>query len=284
MVGSLGSHPLGVLTSYAGDEIMVEELEMKVEDFDVHEWWTYHNTAESALKLQSRKLAQPGVTHFHNPYAGYEAAWQLTESVDDFLDRLPPATTDDEKGLRPWIFICNPYIARKRKQSAQNQNIKGCEDEAPEEEGIDLPRFCAGGAERLNLVTDFHDKMKQATMAPPVRAREKNKAALDASNDILGLAHALRVRAGKWMLFCPVHTVNDVWGIVAKATASNELGIAAKVATRSEVDPRTERLICVYTADFADKNDVERVATKLKQLGLVHVRKKPLYYKPGQSF
>lgn len=239
--------------------------------------------AKTPLKIQSRKLAKPDVSHFHNPYAGVKGAWQLTETVDTFLDRLPPATTDDTE-VGPWIFICNPYIDRKSKRLAQNQNIKGCEDEAPEEEGANLALFVEGGMERLHLVTEFHDKVNQAPMLAPMRTREKSKASIDASRDILALAHAMHVRAGKWMLFCTAQTVNEVWDVVAKATASNELGIAAKVATRSQIDPRPERLICVYTADFHDKDDVERVALKLKQLGLVEGRgKKPLYYKPGLS-
>lgn len=83
------------------------------------------------------------------------------------------------------------------------------------------------------------------------------------------------------MLFCTAYEINEVWEIIAKATANNELGIGAKVAAESNVDRRVERLICVYTADFSDKKDVTRVAERLKKLGLL--KKKPLYYKPGQS-
>ncbi|KAI1848334.1 hypothetical protein JX266_005640 [Neoarthrinium moseri] len=258
---------------------MVAELESKVEAFDTDEWWALHGSVATPLKLQSRKITRPESSHFHNAYAGFPYAWQLTETVDDFLGRLPPATTEGSKA-GPWIFICNPFIERRSKQEAQNQNVRGCEDEAPEEDETDLHRFIEGGMERLHLVTDFHGEMNKSTVSPAVRGRERNKAAADATRDILALAHALHVRTGKWMLFCDVHAVNEVWGIVAKATANNELGIAAKVATRSELDPRTERLICVYTTDFIDRSDVERVARKLKQLGLVKAYGKPLYYKP----
>lgn len=85
------------------------------------------------------------------------------------------------------------------------------------------------------------------------------------------------------MLFCPSAEVNEVWEIVAKATANNELGIAAKVAPRSPIeDPRKDRLICVYTADFKDLNDVGRVLRKLRELRLVEARGCPIYYKPGE--
>lgn len=86
------------------------------------------------------------------------------------------------------------------------------------------------------------------------------------------------------MLFCPPDEVNEVWEIVAKATANNELGIAAKVAPKPEdEDPRNDRLICVYTTDFSDKADVGRVLQKLRELRLVEARGRPIYYKPGES-
>jgi hypothetical protein len=86
------------------------------------------------------------------------------------------------------------------------------------------------------------------------------------------------------MLFCPPHEVNDIWAIVARATANNQLGIAAKVAPRPQFeDPRKDRLICVYTADFADKTDVGRVLQKLRELRLVEGKGRRIYYKPGKS-
>jgi hypothetical protein len=85
------------------------------------------------------------------------------------------------------------------------------------------------------------------------------------------------------MLFCPPREVNEIWEIVAKATAGNELGIAAKVAPKSETeDARKDRLICVYTSDFHDKADVGRVLQKLRELKLVETKGRPIYYKPGK--
>ena len=78
--------------------------------------------------------------------------------------------------------------------------------------------------------------------------------------------------------------VNEVWEIIARATANNELGIAAKVAPRPGVELRQrERLICVYTSDFRDRRDVGRVLRRLRELGFVGPasKEKTLYYKPG---
>lgn len=83
------------------------------------------------------------------------------------------------------------------------------------------------------------------------------------------------------MLFCSPAEVNDVWEIVAKATANNELGIAAKVAPKPvEEDSRKDRIICVYTSDFANKADVGRVLQRLRELRLVEPRSRAIYYKP----
>ena len=70
--------------------------------------------------------------------------------------------------------------------------------------------------------------------------------------------------------------------MVARATASNELGIAAKVAPAS-YDDRQPRLICVYTKDFRDMNDVTRVLNKLQDIRLVSMKGRPIYYKCGES-
>ncbi|KAI0012389.1 DUF1917-domain-containing protein [Xylariaceae sp. FL0662B] len=266
-------------SDFYGDDDVAAELKSRVKQFDVAGWWEENEGIETPLKLQARKAATPDTSRLHNPYAGVAYAWQLTETVDAFLQRLPPATTD-ETPSNQWIWICNPYIGRKAKSEADNQKIRGGEDEAPEEEGADLGTVVEGGMGRLHLAREFIDACKNSGQNPNFITRECRKAGADAARDILILAKAHRVSCGKWMIFSNVLDVNEVWEIVAKATANNELGIAAKVAPRSNVDRRTERLICVYTADFSDIKDVKRVAQRLKQLGLVQARGKPLYYKP----
>lgn len=67
---------------------------------------------------------------------------------------------------------------------------------------------------------------------------------------------------------------------MARATANNDLGIAAKVAPDNGEDQRP-RLICIYTKDFSDRGDITRVVQKLKDLGLVETRGSKIYYKCG---
>ena len=84
------------------------------------------------------------------------------------------------------------------------------------------------------------------------------------------------------MIFCSPEEVNEVWMIVARATANNDLGVAAKVAPSDGFDDRKQRLLCIYTKDFTDLEDVTRVVEKLKDLGLVEAAGKPIYYKCGK--
>ncbi|KAL7620024.1 hypothetical protein AAE478_010573 [Parahypoxylon ruwenzoriense] len=266
-------------SDFYGDDDTMADLKAKVKTFDAQAWWVEYGALDTPLKLQARKTPTVDTSRWHNPYAGMEYAWQLTETIGDFLERVPPATTDQTPS-NPWIWVCNPYINRKKKSEADNQMVRGGEDEAPEEEGAGLRQVLAGGMERLHFASDYINMCKRSGNQPSYVARECRKAGIDAAKDILDLANAHRVRCGKWMIFCPVFQVNEAWETVAKATVNNELGIAAKVAPRSTSDKRADRLICVYTANFSDTKDVRRVAEKLKQLGLVQPRARPLYYKP----
>ena len=167
----------------------------------------------------------PGSSHLHNAYAGVpvthhpspriscgcvnlqvranrrrtQYAWQLTETVDDFLARLPPSRTAQTPDT-PWIYICNPYIATARPRWP----VRACEDEGPlpARGAPDLATFCEGGTERLHLASSFIDHCRaSAAVAGGVSrsavARECAEAGADAGTEILALARALGVRSGK---------------------------------------------------------------------------------------
>lgn len=221
--------------------------------------------------------------HLHNPYEGVRYAWQLDETVDAFLARLPPSTTrvtaDDH-----WIYICNPFIPLEPKSQSANQHVSGCEDEAPLEHDTRLDLFIQGGMERLHLLSDFIGKTKSMVKTKIAATREINAERALAVTQILDLAHHLHVRCGKWMLFPEPNAVDDVWAVVARATAANELGVAAKVSPKAEDSERqgSARLICIYTRDFQDKDDVARVLGRMRELELVRVNSRPIYYKCGK--
>ncbi|ROW01809.1 hypothetical protein VPNG_07819 [Cytospora leucostoma] len=268
-------------SDFYGDDSEVAVLESRVENFDVESYWRLRERAgmvhpgikqESSSPTPNTNMASTS-SKLHNAYEGRVSAKQLGETIDDFLRRLPPATTDATPEI-PWIYVANPFIPRDDKGG----------EEAPAEPGAQLHTFIEGGSERLELVGDFlrteQDK-GPGGRAGNVMAREVSRERDECVGDILMLANAMKVRTGKWMLFIEPAFVDDIWATVARATVKNELGIAAKVAPREERGSAKERLICIYTYDFSDKADVARVLHRMRQLELVRDRAgaKPLYYK-----
>ncbi|KAF6815551.1 DNA polymerase ii large subunit-like protein [Colletotrichum sojae] len=263
-------------SDFYGDEKTVATLESRVDSFNVTQWWEEANAIQVGRKAKTEVGDSPKL---HNPYAGVVYAWQLTETVDDFLARLPPETTEVSDHV-PWIFICNPYIPRGDRLTAQSQFSKGNEDEAPEEEGSQLRTLIEGGVERLDILGNFMNGIRKTTKSQTAKNMEIAREKKAAVQDILALAQACKVRAGKWMIFCQPSEVDEVWRVVARATANNELGIAAKVAPRQDATGRKDRIVAVYTADFNDAADVARVLRRLRDLKLAEVMGRPIYYKP----
>lgn len=78
-------------------------------------------------------------------------------------------------------------------------------------------------------------------------------------------------RVGKWLMWVPVSEVDGMWEKVKKALKSGKLGCGAKVAT-ARPHPRAkspdERVLCIYTRDWQDVEDVFRVREGLRELGV----------------
>jgi hypothetical protein len=78
-------------------------------------------------------------------------------------------------------------------------------------------------------------------------------------------------RAGKWLIFGSVEQVDSLWPAVRDATREGRLGGSAKAAVSSSpraTDP-TQRVICVYTYDHQDVEDVRRVREVLRKQGVI---------------
>ncbi|KAK3305496.1 uncharacterized protein B0T15DRAFT_199242 [Chaetomium strumarium] len=249
-------------SDFYGNEEAISALEARVDDFDIVAWWDAQNDMASYFHNTTQPQNAPQiVAPLNNAYQGQPGAWQLSESIEHFLARLPPATTDWSPGL-DWIWIANPYI--------------------PPGPSSALAQFREGGAERLKLLDNF---AKMATVGAakasgkPLNMLREDlaKERRETVEDLRELAVACNVVGGKWMLFPDPGYVNDVWAKVARATANNELGIAAKVATR--VETGKARLICVYTRDFRDKDDVARVLNRMRELELIRPGGRQIYYK-----
>jgi hypothetical protein len=78
-------------------------------------------------------------------------------------------------------------------------------------------------------------------------------------------------KSGKWLVFVPVSQVDGVWAKIREATEDGRLGDSAKVATAkpnpNASDP-SKKVICAYTYDWTDEEDVRRIRDELRDLGI----------------
>ena len=80
-------------------------------------------------------------------------------------------------------------------------------------------------------------------------------------------------RSGKWLIFVDPENVEKVWAKIKKAVEEGKLGDSAKVST-AKPNPLAGKskahVICVYTYDWTDENDVKRIREELRKLGITH--------------
>ena len=193
----------------------------------------------------------------YNPYEGDKMAKQLDETVDHFLGRLRPSETTVSSG--PWIWVANP--------------ISGIRP---------LPHDIAGfKTEGNDLLEEYTNRKARLAENNPGKAAGTITKMLKADREWLeksihNLARKKDVQGGKWMLFPYSNTVDEAWRKVVKGTVEGTLGFAAKVATDDISNP--QRVICVYTKDCEDIDDVKRVLRKMQELGLIKAEQ-GIYYK-----
>lgn len=96
----------------------------------------------------------------YNPYEGCPSGRQLHESVEEFLERLPPATTPI--GLHtPWIYIANPFRQRPGQDHDDLKTEMKFEKE-DEEEDQGIAAFVRKGGKILEALTRLrHDLEKE---------------------------------------------------------------------------------------------------------------------------
>jgi hypothetical protein len=76
--------------------------------------------------------------------------------------------------------------------------------------------------------------------------------------------------SGKWLLFISAPRIDAAWAVIDRETREGRLGVAAKAATAMPNPNATSqkmKLICVYTYNFEDLDDVRRVRQRLRELG-----------------
>ena len=76
---------------------------------------------------------------------------------------------------------------------------------------------------------------------------------------------------GKWLIFIPVERIDQMWVKIKTATEVGKLGEMSKVATAKDNPNATNssiKVICVYSYDWTDEEDVMRIRQELRQLGI----------------
>ncbi|CAD6564689.1 MAG: hypothetical protein ASARMPREDX12_002405 [Alectoria sarmentosa] len=256
-------------SSFYGDDHLRTVLQDRAATFDPFPYWSTHGNELSVIAATSMAQAYtsaPSPKKLYNMYEGDGAGRQLSETVAAFLSRLPPLTTHVDN-LGYWIYIADPHSKIR-----------------PTDE--DRAGFMERGRE---ILEDFETTRAgiEASMAGKAKntiGRKLTPLRKQMEADLYAAAKEKGCTSGKWMLFPTADDVNRFWSLVATATATGELGHAAKVATNDGSGNVRPRLICIYTEDFSDKEDVKRVLDRLVGMGLVN-RKGPMgeargiYYK-----
>jgi len=79
---------------------------------------------------------------------------------------------------------------------------------------------------------------------------------------------------GKWLIHDNEPDIDDTWFLIGSATIKGILGSASKVSTA--LSRKKQYVICIYTENYLDVDDIMRVRFSLFDLGFQRV----LYYKP----
>lgn len=91
-----------------------------------------------------------------------------------------------------------------------------------------------------------------------------------------------QIRRGKWLFFIDINKLDKIWLKIKKANEKGNLGVGAKAAT-AKPNPnetsKTEKVICVYTYNWLDIDDVYRVEKELRKIGITST----LFYKTDKD-
>ncbi|KPI44428.1 uncharacterized protein AB675_8445 [Cyphellophora attinorum] len=220
---------------------------------------------EDAISHKTTKTSEDKkAVYFHNRLEGTASGKQTSESIDDFISRLRPSTHTIMDVGDGWIWCANPHL------------------EAPRE-ATNKEDFIEVGYQLLEDLTQQRAKLEEKHPdKPPGSITRLLKGPREfTESEIADACKRYNVVHGKWMLFPHRDDVDQVWHTVAQATWDGELGDLAKVAPYDPHDQKQEQLICVYTKDFSDIDDVKRVLKAMRRLGLVKGgdTSKAIYYK-----
>jgi hypothetical protein len=214
----------------------------------------------------SKKAIPPahdfGSLKFIPPITSQSSSWQQYETILEFLRRLPVADPETAN-VGPWLWVhCSPEL----QDSSDDKDVDAFVDAAsPLLEGLCKQRVI------------FEQQNPDKAVGTITRKLGPYRDQLEV--DLLNTAKKFGVTSSKWMLFPKLDDLPRVWRLVAEATAEGKLGPTSKVGTWCPDNAiKGCTLICVYTKDFSDLDDVKRVMRALIELGIAK-RESKIYYK-----
>lgn len=80
------------------------------------------------------------------------------------------------------------------------------------------------------------------------------------------------IHSGKWLVFISPERLDVTWRKIRDATEDGKLGDESKTATSKPnllAGKSKQKVICVYTYDWTDEEDVKRIREELRRLGIV---------------
>ena len=77
-------------------------------------------------------------------------------------------------------------------------------------------------------------------------------------------------RGGKWLIFVGSHNQSRIWNKIKVAVEKGRLGGLAKAPRYSARGQSAgSGVICVYTYDWKDRQDVQRIRGELRKIGII---------------
>ncbi|KAK8236824.1 hypothetical protein HDK77DRAFT_300251 [Phyllosticta capitalensis] len=264
-------------SSFYGDEETKADLEEQSACFSIRPYWSVHDQLLSTVVQRARAAtskAKPKIEDVelkeHEEVAIEEERitpnlpnwYQPTETVDEFLKRMSPLDTVLEHTGFSWLWVQSP------KSSAYNK------------EQPDIDAFCAQGGELLEsyLKKKAEIERDNPSIAKGSVTRKLTKDRIKLKEDIERLMVQEHVTGGKWLLRPSLVDAPRFWKQVCLGVLDGRLGNTAKIATTCLAKPEEIRMICVYTKDCFDIEDMQRVLLALTDMGLV-TKEQQIYYK-----
>lgn len=171
-----------------------------------------------------------------------------------FMVGVPSNVIDGQPTAPDHLMVCSEACARDWLQSYKP-------------EPYHAPKY------RHEMVTSAHQKAVKNPVLPTA-VPERGWIYVHRTSPGYPLEHPLR--SGKWLIFLKSSIIDRYWPRIRDAVIAGKLGDCAKVSTAGSAALRDGRhVICVYTYDYEDKDDVMRIRQELRECGILY----PISYK-----